>query len=159
MSITPPQQKGGWGSIFCCFMHNCTVLAVAWKSYMVLNFHKTSFCLLFHVVLNSETVGYTAVCTGLGRHRGSCIMNWLAYIDSEQRALCLSSKPGNLGRESGRVYPVLKQQTSSSGVLTPTRACLAPAPWECSAGTFSSGKWLNSKAIQQKLGYNPSKCI
>lgn len=123
---------------------------------MVWNVHKISFCLLFHVVLNSGAVGHTAVCTGLGRHQGSCIMNQLAHIEREQRALCLSSKPGNLGKESSRVYLGLKQQTSSSGVLM---LAWPLHPWEHSAETFSSVKWLNSKAIQQGLRYNHSKCI
>lgn len=87
MSITLPQQKRGWGSIFYCFMHNCTVLAVAWESYMVCNFHKTFFFFFFYVVLNSGAVGYTTVCAGLGRYQGNCIMNPLAHTDSEQSAL------------------------------------------------------------------------
>jgi len=32
-------------------------------------------------------------------------------------------------------------------------------PCESSDRTFSSGKWLHSKAIQQSLGYNPGKSI
>lgn len=142
MSINIPPWKGDWSSLFYCFVHSCTVLAVAHLQGASSGTpHKASSCRLFHVLLSSGAgtfsegaVGFT-ICSGLGRYQGSCIMNPFARRDSKQGIVCLKSMPGRLGKGNGRVYV----GSDSPGPAQPLHPCRRHA------GAFSSCKWLPAK--------------
>lgn len=162
MSVTVPQGKGSWGSIFYCFMHNCTVLAVALESYMVWELSESFFLSPFPRRIEFWSCGIHCSLHWAGEAPRQPYHERLAHTHCEQRALCVSSTPGNLGKENGRMVGFIQAWSSEQAHLV----CWGPPglawplhPWEISSGTFSSGKWLNSKGIQQRLGYKTSKCI
>lgn len=165
MSVAIPHWKEGQGSdFFSCFLHNCRVLAVALHDLGI--FTKPFFGLFFHGVLNSGTgiftegaVGYTAICTGLGREQGSFIINPFVQTNSDQKALSLRSMPESPGKENGRIYAGLGQWTHSFGVLRSIRICPAPAPLWKFSWNLLLWKITAEQSYQKSPGYNTSKSI